>query len=180
MISTLNFQPLNRKEAYTSIDVICPHRPGKHKLKLKVDTGALGNTLPLRDRYVPMMHGKEIVEPSCATLKAYNQICPAIGGLPTCDNLNLVTIHSATTSSEQQGAASGNMPTIRSILDLATRQTPDRQKAHRQTSHEQFEQSCRSDIQQPSSLIESNPPRNNQVKTTRLGRPISPPNRYRY
>ncbi|KAJ8049065.1 hypothetical protein HOLleu_01628 [Holothuria leucospilota] len=47
-ISTLNFQPLNRKEAYTNIDVICPHRPGKHKLKLKVDTGAEGNTLPLR------------------------------------------------------------------------------------------------------------------------------------
>ncbi|KAJ8046317.1 hypothetical protein HOLleu_04951 [Holothuria leucospilota] len=46
---------------------------------------------------------------------------PAIVGLPTCDNLNLVTIHAATTSLAQQGATSDNVPTIRSIQDLTTR-----------------------------------------------------------
>lgn len=51
------------------------------------------------------------------------------------------------------------------------------QTTHRQTSHEQPR---RSGIQQPSSLVNTNPPRNNQVKTTRLGRPIRPPNRYGY
>ena len=152
-ISTLNFQPVNRKEAYTNIDVICPHLRGKHKLKLKVDTGAEGNTLPVRTvrQMYPNDEWKNIIEPSRATLKAYNQTripclgaitltCkyvdskwakqffyivdvpgPAIVGLPTCDSLNIVTIHAANMSLEQQGATSDNMPTIRSIQDLTTR-----------------------------------------------------------
>ena len=52
-----------------------------------------------------------------------------------------------------------------------------RQTAHRQTSHEQ---TGGSDIQQPNSLVDVNLPRNDQIRTTRLGRHIRPPNRYGY
>ena len=37
-----------REEAYTDVDIICPAKQGKHTLKLKIDTGAGANTLPLR------------------------------------------------------------------------------------------------------------------------------------
>ena len=35
-------------EVFTTLDVICPRKKGMRKIKLKVDTGAAGNTLPLR------------------------------------------------------------------------------------------------------------------------------------
>ena len=37
-----------RSEVFTTLDVICPRKKGMRKIKLKVDTGAAGNTLPLR------------------------------------------------------------------------------------------------------------------------------------
>ena len=37
-----------RSEAFATLDVILPNRKGIHDLKIKVDTGAQGNTLPLR------------------------------------------------------------------------------------------------------------------------------------
>ena len=37
-----------RNEVFTTLDVICPRKKGMRKIKLKVDTGAAGNTLPLR------------------------------------------------------------------------------------------------------------------------------------
>ena len=36
-----------RNEVFTTLDVICPRKKGMRKIKLKVDTGAAGNTLPL-------------------------------------------------------------------------------------------------------------------------------------
>ena len=38
----------SRSEAFATLDVILPNRKGVHELKIKVDTGAEGNTLPLR------------------------------------------------------------------------------------------------------------------------------------
>ena len=38
----------SRTEAFASLDIILPNRKGVHELKIKVDTGAEGNTLPLR------------------------------------------------------------------------------------------------------------------------------------
>ena len=37
-----------RNELFTTLDVICPRKKGIRKIKLKVGTGAAGNTLPLR------------------------------------------------------------------------------------------------------------------------------------
>ena len=37
-----------RHEVYAKLDIVCAHKPGVHDLKLKVDTGASGNTLPVR------------------------------------------------------------------------------------------------------------------------------------
>ena len=37
-----------RSEAFATLDVILPNRKGVHELKIKVDTVAEGNTLPLR------------------------------------------------------------------------------------------------------------------------------------
>ena len=36
-----------RNEVFTTLDVICPRKKSMRKIKLKVDTGAAGNTLPL-------------------------------------------------------------------------------------------------------------------------------------
>ena len=38
----------SRTEAFASLDIILPNRKGVHELKIKVDTGAEGNALPLR------------------------------------------------------------------------------------------------------------------------------------
>ena len=38
----------SRSEAFATLDVILPNGKGVHELKIKVDTGAEGNTLPLR------------------------------------------------------------------------------------------------------------------------------------
>ena len=38
----------SRTEAFASLDIILPNRKGVHELKIKVDTGGEGNTLPLR------------------------------------------------------------------------------------------------------------------------------------
>ena len=39
----------NRAEIFTELQIRLPDRPGTHTLKAKVDTGAEGNTLPLRN-----------------------------------------------------------------------------------------------------------------------------------
>ena len=36
-----------RNEVFTTLDVLCPREKGVRKIKLKVNTGAAGNTLPL-------------------------------------------------------------------------------------------------------------------------------------
>ena len=38
----------SRTEVFASLDIILPNRKGVHELKIKMDTGAEGNTLPLR------------------------------------------------------------------------------------------------------------------------------------
>jgi len=114
----------SREEAYTTIDVVCPERQGQHRLNLKVDTGASGNTLPLRTiKQMYQANWKKVIQPTNAKLTAYNGstisclgqvdiVCryrgsewsthrfyvvdvpgPAVIGLPTCDKLNVVTIH---------------------------------------------------------------------------------------
>ena len=37
-----------RHEVYANLDIVCADKPCVHDLKLKVDTGASGNTLPVR------------------------------------------------------------------------------------------------------------------------------------
>ena len=37
-----------RHEVYANLEIVCADKPGVHDLKLKVDTGASGNTLPVR------------------------------------------------------------------------------------------------------------------------------------
>ena len=103
-----------RNEAYTNLNIVCAHMKGVHELKLKVDTGALGNTLPVRGELwqskvepVPLTrltayNGGEI---KCfGTLKILCQWCkyrfyvvdvqvPAILGLMACEQMGIVTLH---------------------------------------------------------------------------------------
>jgi len=63
----------HRKSAFTTLHVQCPKLKGTHRLKLKIDTGADGNTLPVRT--MCQMYGdswKTMVQPTSARLRAYN------------------------------------------------------------------------------------------------------------
>lgn len=135
----------DNSEAFTNVHVICPNKTGKHRLSLKIDTGAGGNTLPLRT--MRQMYGdswKKEVLPTTTKLSAYNGtaiecfgtinlMCsykdsdwkhekfyvvdvpgPAVAGLPACQQLRIVTIHSI---QEKQ-------TTIRGISDL-TKKYPE-------------------------------------------------------
>ncbi len=60
-------------EAFTTINVVCPGKLGDHSLKMKIDTGASGNTLPLRT--IQQMYGtkwRDQVRPTTDRLYAYN------------------------------------------------------------------------------------------------------------
>ena len=46
-VSTKNVDSM-REEAYTNLKIVCPDMMGVHELKLKVDTGASGKTIPIR------------------------------------------------------------------------------------------------------------------------------------
>ncbi|XP_072164277.1 uncharacterized protein [Diadema setosum] len=111
-----------RTEAFVEVDIVCPQKAGQHILKLKVDTGASGNTLPLR--IVKNMYGnrwRPVHQDTQTRLTAYNgsQIncvgtidlmwrykstdwntqtfyvvdVPAILGLPGCHGMAIVMIH---------------------------------------------------------------------------------------
>ena len=64
---------VHQKEAFVKIGIICPSKPGQHILHAKVDTGASGNTLPLRT--IKAMYGSRwqaVTRPTTARLTAYN------------------------------------------------------------------------------------------------------------
>ena len=65
---------IQRQEVYTTLKVVCPERAGQHHLRLKVDTGSGGNTLPLRtiNQMYTSNKWKQIVQPTTHKLKAYN------------------------------------------------------------------------------------------------------------
>ena len=134
-----------RNEAFTNLRIDLPGvHDGKHSLKLKIDTGASGNTLPIRT--LRQMYPQKIpkLQPNNVTLTAYNGenikcsgkftlnvyhekkkhpvlfyvvdvTGPAVIGLPTCEQLNIVTIN--------VDQISPSVPTIGSIDDL-THQYP--------------------------------------------------------
>ena len=88
-----------RNEVFTTLDVICPRKKGMRKIKLKVDTGAAGNTPPLSLRTYRQMYNtlplrtykqmyktlppKNILEPTRnVKLVAYNgQEIPCLGSI---------------------------------------------------------------------------------------------------
>ena len=74
-----------RNEVFTTLDVICPRKKGIRKIKLKVDTGAAGNTLPLRTykQMYKTLPPKDIIEPTKnVRLVAYNgQEIPCLGSI---------------------------------------------------------------------------------------------------
>ena len=49
MFDAVQLQRDNRTEIFTELQIRLPDRPSTHTLKAKVDTGAEGNTLPLRN-----------------------------------------------------------------------------------------------------------------------------------
>ena len=74
-ISSLDGPPhATNTEAFTIIDIICPSLNGQQKLKAKIDTGAGGNTLPIRIIEDMYPHGryKTIIKPCHVRLTAYN------------------------------------------------------------------------------------------------------------
>ena len=63
----------SQTEAFATIDIVCPPKKGQHELLLKVDTGASGNTLPLR--ILKDMYGNKwqsMTKPTSVQLSAYN------------------------------------------------------------------------------------------------------------
>ena len=124
-VSNKCFDAINhqRNEAFTTLRINLPNKPkGKQCLKLKIDTGASWNTLPVRT--LMQMYPQQLpqLQPNKTKLTAYNgeQIkCigkftidvhhnskiqsvllyvvdvtgPAVIGLPTCERLNIVTIN---------------------------------------------------------------------------------------
>ena len=71
-----------RHEVYANLDIVCADKPGIHDLKLKVATGASGNTLPVRKYkfYVVDVDG------------------PAILGLRACEQMHIVMINAIKSS----------------------------------------------------------------------------------
>ena len=70
---TIDTQHTVDTEAFVNIDIVCPQKSGQHCLRLKVDTGASGNTLPLR--ILQNMYGgswRSELSPTLTQLKAYN------------------------------------------------------------------------------------------------------------
>ena len=66
---------MSRDNAFTTLKIQAPNIPGTHNLKLKIDTGASGNTLPIW--MYRQMYGEkpfsEFLEPlQHVTLSAYN------------------------------------------------------------------------------------------------------------
>ena len=74
MIPDIYLDAIQRQEVYTTLKVVCPERAGQHHLRLKVDTGSGGNTLPLRtiNQMYTSNKWKQIVQPTTHKLKAYN------------------------------------------------------------------------------------------------------------
>ena len=73
-----------RKEAFTNLHIRLPQKKGKHKLKLKIDSGAAGNTLPVRT--IRQMYGdkyKDVIQRAHnVRLTAYNgQDIPCLGSI---------------------------------------------------------------------------------------------------
>ncbi|XP_014673072.1 PREDICTED: uncharacterized protein LOC106813454 [Priapulus caudatus] len=107
-----------RDEIFTDIGIELPdHKNAKTTLKVKVDTGAQGNTLPLRiyRRMFPKLLDSEdffIVECDGSALL----------GLPSSRALKLVTVHCALSTNPKIGTKAC-LPPIRSTGDL-TRQYP--------------------------------------------------------
>ena len=80
MISKDSAKQDTRSEVFLSVDIVLSHIKGTHTLKAKVDTGAEGNTLPLRTykKMLPHNVGPDglpkpgTAKPSSTTLTAYN------------------------------------------------------------------------------------------------------------
>ena len=74
-----------RNEVFTTLDVICRWKKGIRKIKLKVDTGAAGNTLPLRTykQMYKTLPPKDVLEPTRnVKVVAYNgQEIPCLGSI---------------------------------------------------------------------------------------------------
>ena len=72
------------KEAFAVLDIACPYKAGQHHLTVKIDTGAGGNTLPLRivNKMYPDGQWRSIVRPRRVRLMAYGEtVIPCIGSL---------------------------------------------------------------------------------------------------
>ena len=161
---TLSFQSIqvssvtsHRDEAYAKLSIKLPSRPGTHNLSLKVDTGAQGNTIPLRlfREMFPDQVGKNgfpskklMASTSGVRLTAYNGTnipcyglitipCkyldsqwehtmfyivdvpgPAVLGLPSSENLRVVTMHCSVNSSQPASSAQTQKPSINTVNDL--------------------------------------------------------------
>jgi hypothetical protein len=70
------------RELYRTINIMCPDKKGEHRLSLKVDSGAWGNTLPLKT--LKRMYGNDkwenVIQPTFQKLEAYNKTqIPCVG-----------------------------------------------------------------------------------------------------
>lgn len=80
-ISSVSSKPQQRDEAFVKLKIVLPNRAGQHNIIVKVDTGAQGNTLPLRmfrDMFPDLLTPEEtpvkqiLKEKGSTRLTAYN------------------------------------------------------------------------------------------------------------
>ncbi|XP_014663369.1 PREDICTED: uncharacterized protein K02A2.6-like [Priapulus caudatus] len=99
LISSMDTTAGESTEAFTVLSIACPSKVGKHRLQVKVDTGAGGNTLPLRiiHEMYPKGQWRSIVRPRQVQLTAYNG-----SNIPCIGSIDLMCLYKDSTWTRQE------------------------------------------------------------------------------
>ena len=111
----------SQTEAFTSLDIILPNRKGVHELKIEVDTGTEGNTLPLStfqqmfpehiDRNRELCPGT--TQKEVAVLTAYNR-----SSIPQHESIQIQCAYKSEWRHEKFYIVTSNGPTILGLPSL--------------------------------------------------------------
>lgn len=138
-VSNMCLQKLNRDrtEVFTTLDIKCPEKKGQHHLQLKIDTGAGGNTLPLRT--IKMMYPtswKKVIQHTKVKLTAYNDT-----SIPCLGKINLECSYNKSPWSTQSffvvdvpGPAVAGLPTCERLQLVTINAVPNPTTSEHQNS----------------------------------------------
>jgi len=120
-------------ELYANLDIVCPEKQGQHHLRVKVDTGSGGNTLPIRTicQMYPNNKWKKLIKKTKDTLTAYNG-----QGLKVLGTIDMVCKYNQSTWVTEKfyvvdvpGPAVAGLPTCRKLklvtINAVEQQNPD-------------------------------------------------------